>query len=85
MIGQIVDKMIKEATENTTTGNWIFYLNSIEDDFHLKDGWLSDNLETIKRELIERKEISDVEIDNESISIWLWLDYCPNVETEGDD
>ena len=80
MVKQIVNSMIAEGTLNTSTGNWIFYYNSIKEKFHLTDEWFRAHLQEICDELMLREEIADVESDYESISIWMWLDNCPNVD-----
>ena len=85
MIELIINHIISEGTENTSTGNWIFYFIELKDRFHITDDWLKENLDVIGDELCKRNEILDFEIDYESISVWFWLERCPNVEEENDD
>ncbi len=76
----IVDEIIKEGTEETATGNYIFSIEGLKEEYDFDIGSFT---EEIAKELLEREEVCDVEIANEDINVNFYLDYCPNHQRYG--
>lgn len=77
----ICDHMVKEGCAETTQGNWIFYFDELEKKFCLNQGKLSQLLPYIIAYLdMFPKEVSDVIVDNTSIDINFYTNYCPRLE-----
>lgn len=75
-IKTIVNGMVKEGANNTTSGNWIICWG----DFESKEQFVKENIDEIVTELNGREEVSDVEITDEGVDINFYLDFCPNYE-----
>ncbi|MCM1297296.1 MAG: hypothetical protein NC311_17280, partial [Muribaculaceae bacterium] len=77
----IVDKIVKEGTQNTSEGNWIIYF----DEFGQQEQFVRKHLEDISVLLAKREEVAEVSIDDECIDTTYYLDYCVNIEDEADE
>lgn len=72
--GEIMEKIIQKALENTTNGNWEIEAEEIEkagigfDEF-------CDRLDNDYR-------VCEYELIKGGLDILFWLDYCPNVEND---
>ena len=82
-LNNIADEMIKEGTEHTHYGNWIYYYDEAYDDTFLGD-LEEDEINELVEILEGREEVAEVEVDFDEgyISIYFWLAYCPQVEDE---
>lgn len=84
----IVDYMIKEGTENTTSGNYIFTVDELSEHFMLDSSFIIRHEEDILNELYSRDEILDVWMDRdfdfaiESFDLNFGTDFCPNIEDD---
>lgn len=74
----IAEYMIHVGTENTTTGNWHFGFDSINERFGLDLKNDEDMVELIREELYKQGDIlSDVDIYDDDFDLMFYLDYCP--------
>ncbi len=77
-IKSIVERIVKEGTENTSGGNWIIYLDEFGDD----ENFVREHKGEIGEVLALREEVAQVAMDDESIDTTFYLDFCPNIEEE---
>ena len=75
-ISGIVDRIVKEGTENTSEGNWIIYFDEFKDD----EKFVREHMGKIGELLAMRKEVAQVAVDDDGIDTTYYLDYCPNYE-----
>lgn len=95
MITHIVDFMIEEGTQETSSGNYNFYFDELAEEQAEHFGiskeyaleWLSEYCDAIAEEIDRREEVlsetwySYDEYGNvDGFDINFALDYCPNVE-----
>ena len=74
----IAEYMIHVGTENTTTGNWHFGFDSINERFGLDLKNDEEMVELIREELYKQGDIlSDVGIYDDDFDLMFYLDYCP--------
>lgn len=74
----IAEYMIHVGTENTTTGNWHFGVDSINERFGLDLKNDEEMVELIREELYKQGDIlSDVDIYDDDFDLMFYLDYCP--------
>ena len=73
---KLVSYMIKEGTEQTTTGNYIFDYYELPEQFE----FICDNEELITDLLLEHNEVLDVDLHDKEFDIIFALDYCENAE-----
>lgn len=70
-----VDYIVSTGTQNTTEGNWIIGFDELaqqtgfEHDFNITD--------TLLDMLHEREEVANVELDDSSIDMCYYLNFCP--------
>ena len=70
IIESITSKIIEITKDNTTEGNYIFYLDDIQNISNLN---CSNNIfKDIEEALLDREEIADVQITDNEIDIMLW-------------
>lgn len=74
----IAKYMIQHGTENTTTGNWHFGFDTINERFGLDLKNDEEMVELIREELYKQGDIlSDVDIYDDDFDLMFYLDYCP--------
>lgn len=74
----IAEYMIHVGTENTTTGNWHFGFDSINERFGLDLKNDEEMVELIREELYKQGDIlSDLDIYDDDFDLMFYLDYCP--------
>lgn len=74
----IAEYMIHVGTENTTTGNWHFGFDSINERVGLDLKNDEEMVELIREELYKQGDIlSDVGIYDDNFDLMFYLDYCP--------
>ena len=73
IIESITSKIIEITKDNTTEGNYIFYLDDIQNISNLN---CSNNIfKDIEEALWDREEVADVQISDTEIDIILWQQY----------
>lgn len=72
LIYEIVDYIISQGTQNSTSGSWIFYYYELQDKFNVSYDWLVENAE----------EIKDVIDGNEEILSETWDEFDEYMEKE---
>lgn len=80
-IRQIVNRLIKEGTENSNNGNWIVYFEEFKED----EEFVIEHAEEIENRLWEREEISDVIVNDNSFDMMFWANYVKNYVLDDDD
>ena len=73
IIENLASKIISIAKENSTEGNYIFYLDDIRKISKLNCS--NKIFKDIEIALLNREEIADVQISSEEIDIMLWGEY----------
>ena len=72
----IVDRIVKEGTENTTSGNWVVYLDEFKED----EPFVREHLDEILHIMSSLEEVAEVTMDGDGIDATYYLDFCPNYE-----
>ena len=80
-IKSIVDRIVKEGTENTGEGNWIVYFDEFKDD----EQFVREHQDEIADALSIREEVAEITIDNEGFDTMYYFDFCPNYEWKEDE
>ena len=81
MIKQIVDLIIETGCEQTTEGNWNFFLEEIAEKFNVSIDWLQENIDKILVEIESRNEVGMCDyVSDNSISVYYYIGYCYNIE-----
>lgn len=80
-IEQIVQRLIKEGTENSNNGSWIVYFEELNED----EEFVIEHIEEIEDRLWEREEISDVVVENNSFDMMFWTSYVKNYGQDDDE
>ena len=75
-INDIVDRIVKEGTENTSGGTWVVYF----DEFGEDEQFVREHQEEIVDALGKREEVADSSIEDEGFDTTYYLNYCPNFE-----
>ena len=81
----LADQMIREGTDGTRDGNWIFYLDQIQEGCDLS---LSDNpalTELLADMLVERPEVRLAYIRSDCLELHFHPEFCPNCQKETED
>lgn len=77
-IKALAEYLIAEGTTSTNEGNWVFYY----DEFEENEDFVREHTDEIETELYKHEEVADVIINDESIDVNYYLDFCPQVESE---
>lgn len=75
-ISMLVDKMIEEATENTSNGSWVIYFDEIEENYGLvvkEDNGIG---AMVVEELENREELAELEIGDECFDMMFYIEHC---------
>ena len=82
-LNNIADEMIKEGTQNTKYGNWVYCYDEDYDGTFLGD-LEEDEINTLVEILEGREEVAEVDVDFDEgfIDIDFWLTYCPYADFE---
>lgn len=78
----LADRMIREGTDGTRDGNWIFYLDQIQEGCDLS---LSDNpalTELLADMLVERPEVHLAYVRSDCLELRFHPEFCPNCQKE---
>ena len=68
----IVEKIVKDGTEETQTMSWMTYYDEFEDD----EQFVKEHKEDIENGLLDREEVASVETFDDGISVVFYADYC---------
>ncbi|GEM_PF-2210191 len=79
LIQEMVDYMVKEGTEQTTSGLYMFSHEDLMEKFNITKEFIIENEDYILNELYLRDEILDVEWED-CFDLNFFLRYCPNVD-----
>ncbi len=71
-IKDIVERIVREGTENTSEGNWVVYFDEFKDD----EQFVREHKEEIAEALSKREEVSEIAIEGESFDTTYYLDFC---------
>ena len=78
----LADRMIQTGTDGTRDGNWIFYLDQIQEGCDLS---LSDNpalTELLADMLVERPEVHLAYVRSDCLELRFHPEFCPNCQKE---
>ena len=79
-IKKVVDFIISDGTQSTSSGNWILYLGEFSDIITPEE--LTAHAEGICAMLEQREEVAEVLFDGESFDVCYYLDFCPNCKED---
>lgn len=68
----IVEKIVKDGTEETQTMSWMTYYDEFEDD----EQFVKEHKDDIENSLLDREEVASVETFDDDISVVFYADYC---------
>lgn len=81
----LADRMIQAGTDGTRDGNWIFYLDQIQEGCDLS---LSENpalTELLADMLVERPEVHLAYVRSDCLELRFHPEFCPNCQKETED
>ena len=81
LVREIADRVIKEGTENTTSGSWMAYFEEFGD----KELFITNNSDEIVNELYKHQEVAEADVADDAFNMTFYLDYCPNIEEQEDE
>lgn len=81
----LADRMIREGTDGTRDGNWIFYLDQIQEgcDFSLSENPAMTEL--LADMLVERPEVHLAYVRSDCLELRFHPEFCPNCQKETED
>ena len=76
----LVEQIIKESTENTSSGSWIVYFDELQERYHVPVS--SDNgIGSMLFKILEtRPEMAEIEAMEDGFDMVFYLNYCPNLD-----
>ena len=79
-LSRLADRMILEGTSDTGDGNWVFYLDQIQEgcDFSLSENPALTEL--LADMLVERPEVSLASIHRDCLELRFYPDFCKNLQ-----
>jgi len=78
-LNNLTDQIIKEGTQNTSSGSWIIYFDELQERYHVPvspDNGVGSMLQKI---LETRPELAEIEPMEDGFDMVFYLDYCPNL------
>ena len=84
-LSRLADQMIRAGTDGTRDGNWIFYLDQIQEgcDFSLSENPAL--AELLADMLVERPEVSMAYVRSDCLELRFHPEFCPNCQKETED
>lgn len=79
-ISLTVDKIIRDAAENTSNGSWAVSFEEISEQFELTVKENNGIGSMLLSELESRKEMAEIIVVDGGFNMVLYLDYCKNLE-----
>ena len=79
-LSRLADRMILEGTSDTGDGNWVFYLDQIQEgcDFSLSENPAL--AELLADMLVERPEVSMAYVRSDCLELRFYPDFCKNLQ-----
>lgn len=81
-IHELANQIIKDGTQNTSTGNWIISFDKVEKQFGVAVSEDNGIAALLENELEGRDEIADLDMTDGNIDVVYHLAYCPNLVDE---
>ena len=81
-LSRLADQMIQTGTDGTRDGNWIFYLDQVQEGCNFS---LSENpalAELLADMLVERPEVSMAYVRSDCLELRFYPELCPNCQKE---
>ena len=81
-LSRLADQMIQTGTDGTRDGNWIFYLDQVQEgcDFSLSENPAL--AELLADMLVERPEVSMAYVRSDCLELRFYPELCPNCQKE---
>lgn len=79
-ISLVVDKIIRDAAENTSNGSWAVSFEEISEQFELTVKENNGIGSMLLSEMESRKEMAEIIVVDGGFNMVLYLDYCKNLE-----
>ncbi len=80
IIDTVTNYLINNGTENTSSGNWCFYVDELAEKFGIILTPESKEWQLINSRLNANWAVADVTFDGDCIDICYYLEYCPSYE-----
>lgn len=81
-ISMVVDKMIEEATENSSNGSWIIYFDEIEENHGLIINENNGIGSLLLAELEKREELAELEIGDDCFDMMFYSEHLSFIDDE---
>lgn len=81
-ISIVAEKIINEATKNTSNGSWAVYFDEIEENYDLVVKENNGIGTMLLDALLNRDEIAEIEIGDDCFDMTMYLNYCSNLDEE---
>lgn len=83
----MVEWMVKEGTENTSSGNWVFTSAEIAEAFPVSESSVIEMFGAILTEIYQHEAVAETNVNFESdgsatFDLTFYTDYCPNISDE---
>lgn len=83
----IVEWMVADGTENTSSGNWVFTSAEIAEAFPVSESSVIRMFGEILTELYQHEAVAEATVNFESdgsatFDLTFYTDYCPNISDE---
>jgi hypothetical protein len=79
-INNLADQIIKESTQNTSSGSWIVYFDEMQERYHVPVS-PNNGIGSMLMEILEaRPEMAELELMEDCFDMVFYLDYCPNLD-----
>ena len=83
----MVEWMVKEGTENTSSGNWVFTSAEIAEAFPVAESSVIEMFGVILTEIYQHEAVAEATVNFESdgsatFDLTFYTDYCPNISDE---
>jgi len=81
-ISMVVDKIIEEATANTSNGSWVIYFDEIEENHGLVVKENNGIGPMVLAELENREEVAELEIGEDCFDMMFYIEHCNMFDEE---
>lgn len=79
-LNQLADQIIRESTQNTSSGTWSITFDEIQERYHVPVSPNNGVGPMLKNILEARPEMAELEPMEDGFDMVFYLDYCPNLD-----
>lgn len=81
----LVEFIIQDGTQNTSSGNWMIYFAELEEHCGLRIEECPQLQQLIGDMLRERPEVAELYTETDGFDVTYYLDYCEEYQQDGED